>query len=389
MPTEARTPLSAVFAMPLGCRNLILHPPSGTLEKHTVKKNFDYSKICEFENLYKAYLTSRKSKRSTKEVIAFEMDAGPNLSRLQNELKTETYHFGGYYHFTVHDPKIREIYALHYRDRIVQHCICDNLLGPYFEKHLIFDNAACRKGKGTLFAMNRLNSFLHDHFRKYGKKGWFLKCDIRKFFDHIDHRILKGRLEQIIDDPRTLKLLFYIIDSYEVTPGKGIPMGNQTSQWFALFYLDPVDRLVKEKLQIKHYTRYMDDFILVSHSKDKLQHALNRMKETLCDLGLEFNEKTQVFPICTGVEYLGWRFSLTETGAVARRIKKQSRLRWQHRLRKWNREYQAGQQSKEDIKNVLQSYQNHLSYGNTYRLYRTTMTSYQALVDERQFVVLY
>ena len=166
-------------------------------------------------------------------------------------------------------------------------------------------------------------------------------------------------------------------------------MGNQTSQWFALFYLDPVDRLVKEKLQIKHYTRYMDDFILVSHSKDKLQHALNRMKETLCDLGLEFNEKTQVFPICTGVEYLGWRFSLTETGAVARRIKKQSRLRWQHRLRKWNREYQAGQQSKEDIKNVLQSYQNHLSYGNTYRLYRTTMTSYQALVDERQFVVLY
>ena len=187
------------------------------------------------------------------------MNAGANAALLAEELRTETYHISGYYHFTIHDPKVREIYALHYRDRIVQHSLCDNILAPYFETHLIFDNAACRTGKGTLFAINRLNRFLHEHYRKSGTKGYFLKCEIRKFFDSIDHRKLKDKLNAVVDDPRTLRMLYQIIDSYQVSPGKGIPMGNQTSQWFALYYLDGMDRLVKEKHRIRHYTRYMDD----------------------------------------------------------------------------------------------------------------------------------
>lgn len=217
-------------------------------------RKFDYDRICDFGNLYRAYLASRRSKRGTREVIQFEMNVGPNLCQLQEELGNQTYQLSGYYHFTIHDPKVREIYALHYRDRILQHSLCDNVLAPYFENHLIYDNAACRTGKGTLFAINRLNGFMHDHFRQHGTDGYFLKCDIRKFFDSIDHQILQQRLAAIVDDPRTLQLLFHIIDSYEVSPGKGIPMGNQTSQWFALFYLDPLDRLVKEKLRIKYYT---------------------------------------------------------------------------------------------------------------------------------------
>ena len=123
----------------------------------------------------------------------------------------------------------------------------------------------------------------------------FLKCDVRKFFDSIDHDLLKQRLETIVDDKRTLTLLFHIIDSYEVTPGRGIPMGNQTSQWFALFYLDPLDRLVKEKLRIKYYTRYMDDCILLHHSKQVLEEALAVMRLLLDELHLEFNDKTQIF----------------------------------------------------------------------------------------------
>lgn len=142
------------------------------------------------------------------------------------------------------------------------------------ERHLIYDNAACRKDKGTLFAMNRLNEFLYSHYRIHGRKGYFLKCDIRKFFDNIDHEVLKNSLTRIVDDDRTLRLLFNIIDSYETASGKGIPMGNQTSQWFALYYLDPLDRLVKEKLRIKYYTRYMDDMILISENKEVLKEAL-------------------------------------------------------------------------------------------------------------------
>ena len=337
---------------------------------------FDYSTIYDFDHLYRAYLASRRNKRSTREVIQFEMNAGPNLCKLQEELKSEAYRLSGYYHFTIYDLKVREIYALHYRDRIMQHSLCDNVLAPYFETHLIYDNAACRKDKGTLFAMNRLNGFLHEHYREYGTKGYFLKCDVRKFFDNIDHEILKHRLAEIVDDKRTLRLLFHIIDSYEVTPGKGIPMGNQTSQWFALFYLDPLDRLVKEKLRIKHYTRYMDDMILVSNSKNVLNNALCEMRTLLTDLHLEFNEKTQIFPICHGVEYLGWRFGLTETGAVTRRLKKHSKIRWKHRLRKLQAEYAAGRLPYDKVKEIIHSYKNHMSYGNTWKIYGKVMNGF-------------
>ena len=341
-----------------------------------IKMKFDYDQIYDFNNLYRAYLASRRSKRETREVIQFEMNTGPNLCKLQEELRSEAYQLSGYYHFTIHDPKVREIYALHYRDRILQHSLCDNVLAPYFETHLIYDNAACRKDKGTLFAMNRLNGFMHDHFRKHGKRGYFLKCDVRKFFDSIDHDLLKQRLETIVDDKRTLTLLYHIIDSYEVTPGRGIPMGNQTSQWFALFYLDPLDRLVKEKLRIRYYTRYMDDCILLHHSKQVLEETLAAMRALLDELHLEFNDKTQIFPIEHGVEYLGWRYYLTDTGAVARRLKKHSKIRWKHRLRKLKALYAGGSIDIKKIHESTRSFANHMSYGNTWEMYHKEMSGF-------------
>ena len=351
-------------------------PRAAPYERKHFMKHFDYEKICDFANLYAAYKASRRNKRTTREVIRFEMNAGVNIAALREELLSGSYRLSGYYHFTIRDPKTREIYALHYRDRVVQHSLCDNVLAPYFEKRLIYDNAACRQGKGTLFAMNRLNGFLHEHYRQYGREGCFLKCDVRKFFDSVDHEILKRRLDRIVDDERTKALLRHIIDSYETAPGKGIPMGNQTSQWFALYYLDPLDRLVKEKLRIRHYTRYMDDMILISESRAELNRALREMRALLAELKLEFNAKTQIFPIRHGVEYLGWHFGLTETGRVTRRLKKHSKLRWQHRLRLLSREYAAGRLSPGKLSESLQSYRNHMRYGNTRTMYTRYMDRY-------------
>lgn len=339
----------------------------------TIERAFDYRKIYDFQNLYQAYLTSRRSKRSTREVVQFEIDPGASVARLQRELAEGSYRLSGYYHFTIHDPKVREIYALHYRDRIVQHSLCDNLLAPFMEKHLIYDNAACRKGKGTLFAMNRLNLFLHRHDQEYGRKGYILKCDVRKFFDYIDHDCLKQKLRKIVDDERTLQLLFHIIDSYETAPGRGIPMGNQTSQWFALYYLDALDRLVKEKMQIKYYTRYMDDMILIAPEKEQLKQTLAEMEALMRELKLEFNQKTQIFPISSGVEYLGWRFTLSDTGAVIRRLKKHSKIRWKRRITKLQREYEEGSIDLAKVQESVQSYRNHMSYGNTWKLYSSVM----------------
>ena len=246
----------------------------------------DFEKVWDFKNLYEAHKKARLGKRDKTEVIEFEMRLAENLTRLSDEIRTKTYRLGGYYSFMIYDPKEREIQALHYADRVVQHCLCDQVVGPLIDRHLIFDNAACRQGKGTLFAIQRLTLFMQKYYWKFGAQGYVLKCDIRKYFNNIDHEILKDKFRRIIDDPDIRQLLEQIIDSYEYSPGKGLPMGNQTSQWFALYYLDGLDRLIKEQFRVKYYSRYMDDCVLICRDKDELRKILKAAKKN-CGRGTE------------------------------------------------------------------------------------------------------
>ena len=334
----------------------------------------DYEKIYDFQNLYKAHTVARRSKRTTREVIEFEMNLGENLTALSDSLKNRTYRMQDYYSFAIYDPKYRMIHALHYRDRVVQHCLCDEVLAPILDKKLIYDNSACRIGKGTHFAIGRVSKFLHDFYKKNGANGYFLKCDIRKFFDNIDHLVLKQKLSKVIEDERVLTLLYQIIDSFEVMPGKGLPLGNQTSQWFAIFYLDGFDRFIKEKLRIKYYSRYMDDCVLIHEDKDYLKHCL----DVMCDyaeteLNLSFNEKTKIFPIKNGVDYLGWHFYMTDTGKVIRKVKQSTKVKYKRKLRYFQKAYAEGRTDLDEIKQVLSSYRSHLSFGHTYKLQKKVL----------------
>ena len=337
----------------------------------------DYEKICDFQNLYKAHKVARLGKRGVKEVIDFELNLSKNLTRISDSLKNKTYQMSGYYSFFVHDPKERKIHALHYIDRIVQHCVCDEVLAPTLDRKLIYDNAACRIGKGTHFAIGRVNGFLRSHYNKYGTNGYFLKCDIHKFFDSIDHDILKRKLAQVFNDADVLSLLYQIIDSFEVTPCKGLPMGNQTSQWFAIYCLDGFDRLIKEKLQIRYYSRYMDDCVLIHPDKQYLKDCLHQMTTYLRDeLHIEFNEKTQIFPLRNGVDYLGWHIYLSETGKIIRKVKQQTKQRFKRKLRYMQHAYQDGQMDLSEIKQVLSSYRAHLAYGHTFKLQKKNLQSF-------------
>lgn len=344
----------------------------------------DYEKIYSFQNLYKAHTVARLSKRSTREVIEFETNLSENLIALSDELKNGTYRMQDYYSFVIRDPKYRVIHALHYRDRVVQHCVCDEVLAPILDKKLIYDNAACRIGKGTHFAVGRVSEFLHRHYNQSGASGYFLKCDIRKFFDNIDHEILKARLSTVILDDNVLRLLFQIIDSFEVSEGKGLPLGNQTSQWFAIYYLNGFDRLIKEKLRIKYYSRYMDDCVLIHHSKEYLRQCLEEMRRYIsCELRLDFNEKTEIFPIQNGVDYLGWHIYLTGNGKVIRKVRQRTKHKYKRKMRYFQKAYASGLVNLTDVSQVIKSYCAHLSYGNTYRLRQKTMVDF-VLVRARQ-----
>jgi len=331
-----------------------------------------YEEIISYENLYKAWKLAKCGKGSKGEAIRFGLNLGENLWRLHDELEQKTYMPGSYYHFTIYEPKLREVYALTFPGRVVQHSICDNALRPWMEPRLIYDCAACRVGKGTHFAMDRLSGFLRDFYKKHGTEGFILKCDIRKYFDNIDHDILKQKLRKF-PEKDILNLMFRFLDAYHGDTGKGIPLGNQSSQWFAIYYLDGIDRLVKERLHIKYYTRYMDDFLLIHEDKTYLQHCLKEIRSACGELKLELNEKTYIFPLSQGVDYLGFHFYLTETGKVVRRLRSSNKRRFKRKLHGLRRLYEKGEIDLDAINRCLVSYHGHLSHGHTYRMEKRAM----------------
>ena len=337
----------------------------------------EYEKLYNFLNLYKAHRKARLGKQENSEVILFEMDLAHSLIRLSDKLKDHSYQISDYYSFTVHDPKERVIYTLHYPDRVVQHCLCDEIIPPVLEPKLIYDNAACRTAKGTHFAINRLTKFMSDHAHQFGINGWVLKCDIRKYFDNIDHAVLKQKLRKVFPDPDVLEHLEMIIDSYHTQPGIGLPLGNQSSQWFALYYLDELDRYAKEKLRIKRYVRYMDDFVLIHPDKEYMKFCRRLLADLLENrLHLEFNQKTQIIPLKNGIDFLGFHFYLSESGKVIRKVRGRTKTKYHRRLKQMQYLFSEGSVSADDVHQVLASYKAHLDHGHTWKLQRKSMSTF-------------
>ena len=290
-------------------------------------KPLNYFELSNFENLLRAHQVARCGKRHKRAVIQFEQNLFENLYILENELKTKTYKVGEYKTFYIYEPKKREIQALGYRDRIVQHTICDNYLTPYYKNRLIYANCACQEGKGSYFARQLLKKYMVEYHKRYGENGYFLKCDVKKYFANINHQILKNQLQKL-PDKDIVDLLGVVLDSYHYDTQKGLPIGNQISQILGVAYMDSLDRLIKEKLNIKFYVRYMDDLIILHHDKEYLKYCLQKINCELQKLDLEFNSKTHIFPISQGVEFLGGRFSVLKSGKILIKVKKQSRQRY-------------------------------------------------------------
>ncbi len=322
-----------------------------------------YDEVFSFQNLYQAHLKARRGKRHKKDVILFETHLGRSLAFLHDKLSKRIYHIEGYHHFVIHEPKERNIQSLCYQDRIVQHCLVDNYLMPLLDDHLIYDNAACRKAKGTDFARDRVKQFLTSYYRRYGNEGYVLQFDIHSYFPSIDHEVLKHRLTRLVQDKDILSMLFSFIDSYDEkdNPGKGLPMGNQTSQCFALLYLDVIDRIIKEKYSMKYYSRYMDDGILISDDKRKLQRILDDIRDSCLRLKLALNlKKTRIFSLKDGFMYLGFRYLLLDSGKIVMRFPKSKRTRMKRYLRKRMKEGT-------DIRETINSFKEHARKGNEYR----------------------
>ena len=287
------------------------------------------------ENLYKAYKECRKSKQHKGEVIRFEANLSINITNLMNDIISKKYKLGKYKNFLIYEPKERIIEALPFKDRVVIKCFCDAVLRNKIEKKLIYDNAACRKEKGTTFAIKRLEKFLKDEYRKENNNEiYFLKCDIRKYFPSINHEILLNLLRKIRFSEDEMWMIEKLIKEQPNNTNIGLPLGNQSSQWFALLYLNVIDRFVKEVLRVKGYIRYMDDMILIHRDKSYLQYCLKQI-ENKCkaDLKLSLNQKTQIGVVRNGIDFLGYRHILNKNGGITRKLRASSKQRLKKHLK--------------------------------------------------------
>jgi retron-type reverse transcriptase len=260
---------------------------------------FLFEKAFTRENLYDAYLDARKKKRKKKVVFEFEKNLGTELDNLFNEIQSGAYRPKPYFVFYVWEPKKRMIYAPAFRDVVVQHAIY-RIIYDLFNDSFVNTSYACRKRYGT----HKASFYTQYALKQYENNLFTLKLDVRKFFYSIDRNILRTQLEHKIKDKRFVDFMMLFIDYGEA---KGIPIGNLLSQIFALIYLSPIDRFVKHDLRIKHYNRYVDDFILSGLTKSECDDCLERIKQFL-DTKLHLTlSKYSIQRVKKGVNFVGYR----------------------------------------------------------------------------------
>lgn len=283
------------------------------------------------ENIYHAYRQCRRRKRNTYNALLFEQNLEENLLDLHQELNSQCYTPQSSLAFLVTKPKLREIFAANFRDRVVHHLLV-NHLEPQWERRFIYDSYACRKGKGTHKAVERLRAFTRKVTRNRTCRAWYLQLDVRGFFITLNRQILLKRLASCESDPTVLWLIQVILfnepthncrfrearrsDFDKLPPHKtlfkaaadcGLPIGNLTSQFFANVYLDVLDQFIKHQLQTRYYVRYCDDLVLLSANKTELKRWEEQISKFLAaNLQLQLNERRKRRPITDGIDFLGY-----------------------------------------------------------------------------------
>lgn len=237
----------------------------------------------------------------------FENSLEEHIFKLSVQLNSQTYIMLPYRSFIVHDPKKRTIHSAEVCDRVVHQALV-NAIESLFEKYFIYDSFSCRTDKGTHAGVDRLYKFIQKSTRNGRETVYILKCDIRKFFDSVDHQILLNIIKKHIQDEKTLGLIYLVLKSFEKSPNKGLPLGNVTSQLFGNIYMHVFDHHVKHDLKIKYYIRYCDDFVIIHTSKQYLEDLLVQINDFLHDkLLLEVHpNKVSIRKACQGTDFLGY-----------------------------------------------------------------------------------
>lgn len=333
-----------------------------------------FDSFANFTALRAAARTAALGKRRKPGTAAFLAHLEPELLAIERALRDGAWRPGGYTSFEVHDPKRRMVSAAPFRDRVVHHALCA-AIGKLFERRYIFDSYANREGKGTHRAVARYETFRDRH-------RYVLRCDVYRYFPAIDHAILKQDIAHVVRCPRTRQVIGHIIDGSNPQepvlihyPGddlfephrrrRGLPIGNLTSQLFANVYLDPVDHMLKDRLRVPGYVRYVDDLAIFHDDPHALRAVRDALRECLAARRLSPHpRKTWIAPTSDSATFLG--FELAPGGR--RRLPADNVRRFRNRLRGLRDRWRAGSVTADDVQARIGAWVAHASHADTWRL---------------------
>ena len=287
-------------------------------------------KICDVDNLLWAYHNARKGKQHRTYVAEYSKNLFDNIVRLRHALLSGEVSMGQYRYFYIYDPKLRKICAADFEERIVHHAII-NVCHPYFDRNLIYDSYASRKEKGVYAAIYRARAAMRS-------ASYLAKLDVKSYFDSVSHTVLKQKLRRMFKDKSLLSLFDKIIDSYQSSPGRGIPIGNLTSQYFANFYLSFLDHYIKEELKVPVYIRYMDDMLLFGNTPEQVREYVRKVSAFVTEQLLLILKPPVLGPTRSGVSFLG--YSLYPHKIL---LNRRSKIRFKRKIHEYTRLYLSGQ----------------------------------------------
>lgn len=330
----------------------------------------DFEAVFSYEHLYASYLKCRLGVSWKSSVQRFKARAPYEIYQIYRQLHEGTWKSRGFYEFDIVERgKLRHIRSVDMAERVVQRCLCDYALIPMIAPTFIFDNGATMKDKGYHFSINRCAHHLVEHVRKYGLNGYVLTFDFSKFFDNVSHEVIFDLVDRMFTDERIKDLVHTLVDAFG---DKGLGLGSQVSQIFALASANKLDHVIKEELQIKAYGRYMDDGYLISESKEVLERALARIREVCNELHIKLNsKKTQIIKLTRGFTFLKCRFCLTASGHLIRRLCRKSTTKTRRKLKALRRKLDEGTIGFPDAYQSFQSWRAYAKHFDAFRSIRS------------------
>ena len=321
-----------------------------------------------FEHLYTSMQKCQSGVTWKPNVAHFTLNALEEVSRLERELDTGTYKPRKVTHFKLYCPKERDIACIAFRDRVYQRTLNDRILYPEMTRSFIYDNAACQKGKGTDFARNRLKKFLHEHYRKYSTAGYVAQFDIHSYYPCMDHKLGESLFDEF--EPEVRERVLSVLHT-QYPNDVGYNPGSQLIQLIGISALNDLDHYIKEQLHIRHYIRFMDDFILIHPDEEYLEQCRVEIIKRLNAKHMTVNEKkTKIYPITNGIPFLGFSFWLSGSGKVFILIDPVNVKRKRKNLVRLIKMCKLGKIDRKTVEQSYQAWRSHAAKGNSYQLLR-------------------